>query len=98
MMKKLDNIISNDIDWGKYQDEILEIDNYFKELKKDKRLIKKIQKINIYNQKYDIQYNQSLKGNYAKEKKQIKLKKKTPEFNKLSTYSQKEGKYGRVKC
>lgn len=86
-MKKLDNIISNDIDWGKYQDEILEIDNYFKELKKDKRLMKKIQKINIYNQKYDIQYNQSLKGNYAKEKKQIKLKKKTPEFNKLSTYS-----------
>lgn len=86
-MKKSDNINSNDIDWVKYQDEIIEIENYFKELKKDKRLMKKIQKINIHNQKYDIQYNQSLKGNYAKEKKQIKLKKKTLEFNKLSTYS-----------
>lgn len=88
-MKKLDNVNFNDIDWKKYQDEIIEIDNYLKELKKDKKLMKKIQKIKLYDKKYELQFNQSLKGNYAKEKQYIKPKKKANgfEFNKLSTYS-----------
>lgn len=80
-MKNLNLDDFDDINWSEFEKELSEINECLQEIKKDKRLMKKIEKI-VKPHDYKFQFNKISKGRYQEE-----VMNKTDSSYSISSYS-----------